>query len=126
MATTGLTSEASAGRRGARAPADRALLAGVLAELDRAKSPRTTIALARRFRVHTRRISEALHDLRERGHRITQSGDGHTLVRSLRAINPTIAKMRSKVREMNRAIRGMERGRPPQMKVPPTRARRAA
>lgn len=105
---------------------DRALCARVLAALRSARGPLTTRHLSQRFGVHTRRISEALHELRKSGKRITLDGRGHTLVRGRRQIEPTIQRMRSRIAEMWEAVRGMEKGRPPQTTAPAVRRRSAA
>lgn len=105
---------------------DRALCASVLSALRNARGPLTTRQLADRFRCHSRRISEALADLRKSGWRITLDSHGHTLVRGRRQIEPTLRRMRVRVAEMMAALRGMERGRPPQSRLPVTRERRSA
>lgn len=105
---------------------DRKLCAGILQALRKARGPLTTRDLALRFGVHSRRVSEALAELRKSGWRITLDSQGHTLVRGRRQIEPTLRRMRVRVAEMMAALRGMEKGRSSQTSVPATRRRRAA
>ena len=105
---------------------DRRLLAGILSALRKARRPLTTRALADRFGVHSRRVSEALAELRKEGHRITLDGHGHTLVRGRRQIEPTIRVMRVRIAEMWAAVRGMERGHSRQTTAGALRKARAA
>lgn len=105
---------------------DRGLMARVLWRIRR--RPADCLArLADEMGVHSRRVGEAIQELRFRGHRILNPGGrGYVLVRSRRDASPTIRAMWSRIAEIRRAAIAMERGRSRQTTARATRRRVAA
>lgn len=106
-------------------PVDPALAARLLRELRRRSRPVTGRTLARRFGEHKRRIEEAIHSARCKGHRIVSGPRGYELTRSTAKVESFVRREERRIQRELRALRGVRRGRVAQGQIPTTRRKAA-